>query len=90
MRIFATAQGCCDALAAEDWAVCIASGNPKLSQDATAADKKAIVVAVPFPSQPFVVAQQGANAEQTGNLEVNPNHLQLRLYPLPLLMSTLV
>ncbi|KAL0045130.1 hypothetical protein WJX82_009293 [Trebouxia sp. C0006] len=65
MRIFATAQECCDALAAEDWMVCIASGNPKLSQDATAADKKAIVVAVPFPSQPFVIAQQGATAEQT-------------------------
>ncbi|KAL0040049.1 hypothetical protein WJX79_004175 [Trebouxia sp. C0005] len=65
MRIFATAQECCDALAAENWMVCIASASPRLSQDATAADKKAIVVAVPFPSQPFVAAQQGATAEQT-------------------------
>ena len=80
MRIFATAQECCDALAAEDWMVCIASGNPKLSQDATAADKKAIVVAVPFPSQPFVTAQQGATAEQTGQFEVHPTHLRCPLY----------
>ncbi|DBB07230.1 hypothetical protein WJX77_010659 [Trebouxia sp. C0004] len=63
MRIFPTAQECCDALAAEDWMVCIASGNSKPSRDAAAADKKAVVVAVPFPSQPFVVAQQGATAE---------------------------
>ena len=90
MRIFATAQECCDALAAEDWMVCIASANPRLSHEATAADKKAIVVAVPFPSQPFVIAQQGATAEQTGKAEVNANHLQYPLYPLPLLMSTLV
>ena len=90
MRIFATAQECCDALAAEDWLVCIASASPRLSQDATAAAKKAIVVAVPFPSQPFVVAQQGATAEQTGQFEVNANHLRHHLYPLPLLMSTLV
>ena len=90
MRIFATAQECCDALAAEDWLVCIASASPRLSQDATAADKKAIVVAVPFPSQPFVVAQQGATAEQTGQFEVNANHLRHHLYPLPLLMSTLL
>ena len=68
MRIFATAQECCDALAAEDWKVCIASASPRLSQDAAAADKKAIVVAVPFPSQPFVFAQQGATTELTGNL----------------------
>ena len=89
MRIFATAQECCDALAAENWMVCIASASPRLSQDATAADKKAIVVAVPFPSQPFVAAHQGATAEQTGKFEVNANHLQHHLYPLPLLVSTL-
>lgn len=80
MRIFATAQECCDALAAEDWMVCIASANPRLSHEATAADKKAIVVAVPFPSQPFVIAQQGATAEQTGQFEVHPTHLQCPLY----------
>jgi len=90
MRIFATAQECCDALAAEDWMVCIASASPSLSQEATATDKKAIVVAVPFPSQPFVVAQQGANVEQTGTLEINPFQLQYPLYPSPLLIYTLV
>ncbi len=77
MRIFATAQECCDALAAADWLVYMASTKPEQDDSASIAQhhhKKAVVVAVPFPSKPFVLAaQQGATPEDvpTGKLQLS-------------------
>ena len=71
MRFFATAQECCDTLVANGWVVCIASTKPEQTGTPGAADKQAIVVAMPFPSQPFVQAAQQemeADVAQPGKL----------------------
>lgn len=71
MRTFNTAQECCDTLVANGWVVCIASTKPEQTGTRRAADKQAIVVAEPFPSQPFVQAAQQemeADLAQPGEL----------------------
>lgn len=71
MRTFATAQECCDTLVANGWVVCIASTKPEQTGTSGAADKQAIVVAEPLPSQPFVQAAQQkleADLAQPGKL----------------------
>lgn len=65
VRIFATAQECCDTLAGDDWMVYMACARQAgRSAEADSNHKKAVVVAVPFPSKPFTLAaQQWATAE---------------------------
>lgn len=68
MRIFASAQECCAALASGCWTICIASSEPSQAGSSLLEHKLAIVAAEPQPSKAFLQAapQAQGNAAQHG------------------------
>ena len=63
LRIFATAQECCDVLVDDDWTICIASCDPNQAGSLLHGKKLAIVAAEPFQSQAFIQAAKGPSGD---------------------------
>lgn len=74
LRIFASAQECCAALASGCWTICIASSEPSQAGFDLLENKLAIVAAEPQPSKAFLQAAMQAPGNAAQNRQPASGH----------------